>query len=161
MLNVDVGQANQLTWNRIFAEVHGAHAATVKLGSVLTPPVIAAAAVLVATTSWFTLCAVVPRDDVSHEGAGWVLLRMFTPAVCFLFALASALFAELPLLAPADVTKACDELKDAVRSLRVQHSDTQAASRLSSPQVLIRIEGICRYLLRRIDIDFLPLILQS
>jgi hypothetical protein len=51
VLRVDAGRANQLTWDRVIAEVHDAHAATVKLGSVLAPPLITVGAVLGESTA--------------------------------------------------------------------------------------------------------------
>eukprot|EP01043_Picozoa_sp_COSAG02_P007464 COSAG02_NODE_223_length_28346_cov_91.381846_3_plen_708_part_00 len=145
-------------WNAMMTAVQEAHVETIKLAAVVSPLLTVMGTVLGLVTIWFLICALLPRkscpspapsslDDciLTTEGSpGKIVLDHFAQWTCFCFSGATAVFLEWQMFGPADVTLACDELIDAIRSVMTQ-TDGNGKAVLLDPQSLVRIEGIARF----------------
>jgi hypothetical protein len=148
----------RLPWNAMMTAVEEAHIETVKLAAVLSP-VLAVMSTLLGLVSFFFLAsALIPRIECSSpaplssedciantEGSpGKIVLDYLVPYVFFCFSVGTAVFLVWQMFGPADVSLACDELVDAIRSLKVL-TDEQNKAVLLDPESLIRAEGIARF----------------
>lgn len=142
------GSDRQLPWNSIMTAVQEAHVKTVKLGSVVAPLLTVEHSILALLVVWFAILGVVSRTSLEADDDGWpaagVFLVYMPAPLCCLASIVTAVFAESQMFGPADVTLACDELVEAIRSLRVR-TDEHGGPLLSEPRSLIRVEGIARF----------------
>ena len=145
-------------WNAMMTAVQEAHVETVKLAAVVSPLLTVMGTVLGLVTIWFLGLALLPRNfcpspaplslhsciPTTEGSAGKVIQDYFPTKLLFCFSGWTAVFLEWQMFGPADVTLACDELIDAIRSMKVQ-TDGNGKIVLLDPKSLIRIEGIARF----------------
>jgi hypothetical protein len=156
---VKATDATSADWNAIMGGVQQAHEATVRIGALMWPPLMAFQIVSVAAGSWWFACSVFPHDDLPPNHP---MRTYFTGPVLFGFSLGAVFCAVWPLYYPASTSHACDELLVAIAGLKqsrvpqavagaprspttTEESQMQFTIKMASPQNLIRIEGICRY----------------
>ena len=133
----------RMPWNAVITAVEEAHVETLALGSVLAPFLVVMHMTLGLVVLWCILCALVSRKGMpSEDGSpGKVFQDFLTPPLFFCISGTTAVFAIWQLFGPADVTLACDELVEAIRSLRMKTSG-RGRGLLADPAALVRVEGI-------------------
>lgn len=136
----------QMPWNAVMTTVHEAHVETVTLGSVLAPLLLVMHTVLGLVVVWCILCALISRKGIpSTDGSpGKVFRDYLTPPMFFCLSGTTTVFAVWQMFGPADVTVACDELLEAVRSLRMKTGGRDKGL-LAEPASLVRVEGIAHF----------------
>ena len=136
----------RMPWNAVMTAVEEAHRETLKLGSVLAPFLVVMYALLGLVVLWGILCALISRKDIpSEDGSpGKVFQDYLTPVMFFCISGTTAVFAVWQMFGPADVTLACDELVEAIRSLRMK-TGGRGQGLLADPAALVRVEGIARF----------------
>ena len=133
--------ARTADYDAIMGSIQNVHETTVRLGALLSPPLLGIMFCCLMIGGFWMMMALAPPPDNDDSWA----LRYLPPWLLVLGVAMMYIGALYPLFAAATVTGACEEMASAINELRgAKGPDGRVV--LTSPDNLTRIDGLRRYL---------------
>ena len=138
----------------ILGMVQEAHENTVRIAGVIRPPLVITWGVCWLIAGNLAANGIAPRDDIDPNSVGANALRILSPASLLISAASLVLAGMWPVLKPAEMTTACDELMAAISSLRcvpravlleAEPSGRRKTDRLATPRKLALVQQLQEY----------------
>ena len=107
-------RARKLEGDAILGALHEAHENTVRIAGVLQPTLAMIAVVTFLMAINLAANGIVPRENIDADSVGADVIRLLPPPFLMFGATMMIVASLFPLLKPAEMTDACDELRDAI-----------------------------------------------